>query len=222
MKNMMRILVSLALVAMLSAIAGNSALAQGAGKIAVVDMGKLTDNYTALQDRQQALTEWLNAKQEYVQTLQDYMFLSTDNFNEVIELLKTEKLPADRQKRVDELRNLAGEKERQFLDLRSKTNRSAQEDDAYKALGDSFNASQQRVAVLHGDLQQEYNQQVTEARQQFMNIVQETARAVATQEGYEVVLDSSIVLVGGADITDKILERLNPAPAAAPAEGGGG
>ena len=208
------LIMALSAVLVLGGLGLAQAQAQAPTKIAVIDMGKVTDNYKALQDKSKALNVWLQGKQKYIEGLQDFMFLAADSFNEVVDLLKADTLSADKQKRLEELRKLASDKEKQFLDLRSKTGRTAAEDDSYKALGDLYTASQQRVTALQSELQNNYNQQVGDAREGFMKTVQETAKAMAKTEGYDLVLDSSMVLVGGVDITDKIIAQLNAAPAA--------
>jgi Skp family chaperone for outer membrane proteins len=187
-------------------------LAAGAAdlKVAVVDMGKVTQNYTALQERSKALQEWFNSKQDYLRRLSDFLLLSADNFNEVVALLNAPApLPADKQARLKELSDLAASKEKAYHDLESKPNRTAQEDEAYKSMGDQYDSGQQRMAAEQAKLSADYNQQVTTARDGFRKKVEEVAAGLAKDEGFGLVLDTDMVLFGGTDITDKILAKLN-------------
>lgn len=179
-------------------------------KVALIDMGKVTQNYTALQEKDKALQQWYAEKQDYLRRLADFLLLSGDNFNEVAALLSSpQPLPPDKQARLKELDDLAAAKEKTFHDLESKPNRTPQEDEAYKSMGDQYDAGQQRMAAEQAKLSADYRQQVNTALETFRKNVAEAAAALAKQEGYGLVLDSSMVLVGGTDITDQVLARLN-------------
>jgi Skp family chaperone for outer membrane proteins len=200
----------------------SGAQAQGTSKIAIINMGRVTDEYKALQDRQTELGAWLEGKRTYVGSLAEFLYLSADGFNEAADLLKTAPLPDDRKKRLDDLQALALDKHKQYLDLRAKVQRTTQEDETYKTLSDLSAANGERLTALQTQLSGEYNQQIETARNQFMKNVEDVARTMATTDGYDLVLDSSMVLVGGADITDKVLAKLNGGAApVAPAAGGG-
>lgn len=218
MRERSAILVILMVTLLLGAALGG-AHAQAAVKVATLDMGRVTDEYKALQARQKELGMWLDGKRDYVRSLEDYLFLSGDGFNEVVELLKATTPTNEQKKRLTDLQTLASDKQKQFLDLRAKVQRTPQEEEAYKGLGDLAAANRDRVSALGQQLSAEYNQQIEAARNQFLKNVEEAATALAKQEGYDLVLDASMVLVGGADITDKVLAKLNGG--AAPAAGGG-
>lgn len=179
-------------------------------KVALIDMGKVTQNYTALQEKDKAIQQWYAEKQDYLRRLSDFLLLSGDNFNEVIALLSApQPLPADKQARLKELDDLAAQKEKTFHDLESKPNRTPQEDEAYKSMGDQYDAGQQRMVAEQAKLSADYRQQVNTALEAFRKNVAEAAAALAKEDGYGLVLDSSMVLVGGTDITDKVLAKLN-------------
>jgi Skp family chaperone for outer membrane proteins len=169
-------------------------------KIAVLDMSAISQQYKA----------WLDTE-KYAESLKDYLFLSSSGFAEVVDLLKQgEALPADKKKRLDELTSLADTNDKQFLALRSNASRTAQQDDAYKVMEDLGNTNTAHAQDVLATTQDE-----------LMKNVQQAAKDLAAQDGYDLVLSSAVVLVGGVDITDKILAKLNggtaPAPAPAPA-----
>jgi Skp family chaperone for outer membrane proteins len=145
-----------------------------------------------------------------LEQLSDYLLLSADNFNEVIALLNApQPLPEDKEKRLKELQALAAEKEKSFRDLQAKVNRTPQEDEAYKSMCDQFDAGRMRLADQEAKLSADYRQQIAAARDEFMKTVLNVTESLARAEGYGLVLDASVVLYGGTDITDKVLAKLN-------------
>jgi len=208
---MRRSVITVALgLAILAVVAGAAGAAESPLKIAVVDMGKITDNYEALQAKSKSLQEWFDGKKRYLEQLSDYLLLSADNFNEVIALLNApQPLPEDKDKRLKELQALAAEKEKAFRDLQAKVNRSPQEDEAYKSMCDQFDGGRMRLAEQEAKLSADYRQQIAAARDEFMKSVVNVCESVARAEGFALVLDASVVLYGGTDITDKVLAKLN-------------
>ncbi|HEY3397487.1 MAG TPA: OmpH family outer membrane protein [Armatimonadota bacterium] len=205
-----RVTVAAALLLVLAA--GISQAADSPLKVATVDMALVSEKYTALQAKSQSLMEWQNAQYSRLVSLQDYMLLSADNFAEVAALLAApQPLPDDKAKRLTELRNLANDKMKQFDDLHAKANRTAQEDEAYKSLSDLYATSKARLDEQLASLKTDYQQQVTQNRDGFYKKVVDVAAALAKSDGYLMVLDSSVVLVGGTDITDKVIAKLNEA-----------
>ena len=179
-------------------------------KVASVDMGKVTNGYTSLQDKSKELQDWFTKQRAYLEKLVDHLFLSAESFNEVKTLLAADQpLPEDKQKRLKELSDLATRDEDSYRALESKPDRTAQENETFKKMGDAYVAGQERLATEQSKLSAEYGQRVTTAREDFMKKVMDVAEKIAKDEGYGLVLDSGVVLVGGTDITDKILAKLN-------------
>ncbi len=179
-------------------------------KVAIVDMGKVTDNYTALQEKSKELQDWYATQRTYLEKLVDYLFLSDQSFAEVKALLSTpQPLPDDKQERLQELTDSAAGEEDAFRALEAKPDRTAAESERFRKMGDAYTAGQNRLAVEQARLNAEYGDSVTDAREEFMNKVVEVTGAIAKKDGYDLVLDSGVVLVGGTDITDKILASLN-------------
>ena len=179
-------------------------------KVATVDMGQVTTKYEALQNRSKELQEWLNKQQDYLTRLGDYLLLSDGNFAEVVTLLNTAPpLPADKAARLKELGELAVAKEDTFHQLESNPKRTPQEEEQYKSLGDQLTRGRERLSAAGIKIGADHDQQVSAAREDFMKKVLEVTEALAKQDGYNLVLDSGVVLVGGTDITDKVLAKLN-------------
>lgn len=179
-------------------------------RIATVDMGQVTEKFTALQERSQQLETWYQRQDLQLRELEYFLFLSTENFSEAMELVQAAtELPDAQKQRLAALKELGAAKEREFEQLRSKPDRTAQEDDTYKGLEDLGSANSQRLAQRRIEVEREYRQRLTQARQELMAQVVEAVKAVAEEGGYHAALDSSVVLWGGEDITTPVLARLN-------------
>ena len=190
--------------------------------VATVDMGRVTEGYTALQDRGQALATWHDGQDAVLKQLDFFLFLSADSFGEVLDLLKlTPPLSPEQQQRLEALKQLGADAETMFQTLRSKPDRTAQETESFKSLNDLGTANFNRMSQAKTDLETEYNQKLQEARTEFMVQVTGAVKTLAQAGGYQLVVDSSVVLWGGIDLTDQVLAALNAgAPAPAPPAGG--
>ncbi len=188
-------------------------------KVAFVDISTISSEYQALQEKDAELKVWLANRGDYLQSLQDYIFLAEDNFNEALELVNmTGPIPAEKVDRLDELAALSLQKEQRFRDLESKSPRTTEEADEFSALREGGIARQQQVAQLEATINQQYQERITTAREELMGNVEKAIAEYAQENGYDMVLDQAFVLYGGEDITWEIIERLNPPLEPAPEE----
>jgi Skp family chaperone for outer membrane proteins len=172
-------------------------------------MAKVTDGYTALQTKSKQLQAWHDQKAAYLQKLEDFTLLSNDNFAEVVKLLNQATLaPADT-KRLQDLSDAAGAKETRMRALQGKAPRTAAEDEEFNSLQDQYNTGQTRQKAEEDQLTADYEKQLKTARDGFMADVQRVAGALAKQLGYDLVLDAGVILVGGDDLTQQVLDKLN-------------
>jgi len=188
-------------------------------KVAFVDVSTISSEYQALQEKDAELKVWLAGQGDYLQSLQVFIFLAEDNFNEALEIVKmTRPIPAERVERLDELEALSLQKEQRFLELQSKSPRTTEEADQFSTMREGLFARQQQLAQLEATINQQYQERITTAREELMGIVEETIAEYAQENGYDIVLDRAFVLYGGEDITWAIIERLNPPLEPAPEE----
>ena len=189
-------------------------------RVAFVDISAVSNEYQALQKKDAELKAWLTGRHDYLVSLQDYIFLSEDNFNEVLAILDQPKpIPDDKLKRLDELAALSAQKEQTFRELESKVPRTTEEADQFSTLREGMIARQQQIRQLENDINEEYQKRVKAARDELMRNVEEVIAQYAQENGYDIVLDRAFVLYGGEDITRAIIDRLNPPAEAAPATG---
>ena len=190
-----------------------------AAKVAFVDISTISSEYEALQEKDAELKAWLAGQGDYLLSLQVYIFLAEDNFNEALEVVNmTRPIPDEKVQRLEELAALSAQKEKLFLELESKSPRTTEEADKFSALREGLIARQQQLAQLEATINQQYQERITTAREELMRNVEKAIAEYAQENGYEMVLDQAFVLYGGDDITWAIIDRLNPPAATAPEE----
>ncbi len=214
------IAISILLLTGLAAIWGQEGEPQppAAARVAFVDISVVSSEYQALQKKDAELNAWLTGRHDYLVSLQDYIFLSEDNFNEVLAIVDQPKpIPDDKLKRLEELAAFSLQKEQLYRDLESKSPRTTEEADQFSTLREGLIARQQQLAQLEATINQQYQERVTTARDELMSNVEKVIAQYAQENGYDIVLDRAFVLYGGDDITRAIIDKLNPPVEAAPA-----
>ncbi len=191
-------------------------------KIAIVDIERIQREYEGFAQANQKLDEMYKRYGTILRELQRFMFLPQDSFREVLSILQLPKpLPADKQKRLDDLAKLSAQKERRYLDLQAKTNRTQQEEDEFQTLQETYKSRQRDISQLD----QRYSDEFQRARAQMLSELEKkvlaAVAAVAARLKYDLVFNRLAVLYGGNDITDAVLEQLRK-PAQPAGQGGGG
>ena len=190
-----------------------------AAKVAFVDISTISSEYQALQEKDAELKAWLGGQYDYLESLQDFIFLSEDNFTEALAIIDLPRpIPAEKVERLDELAAFSLQKEQRFRELESKSPRTTEEADQFSTLREGLIARQQQLAQLEATINQDYQERITTAREELMGTVEQIIAQYAQENGYDVVLDRAFVLYGGVDITRAIIDRLNPPVEPAPEE----
>ena len=182
-----------------------------AAKVAVVDITIVGEEYVALQEKDAELQAWLSRRAAYLDSLENYVFLSEDNFNEALEILNMPApVPNEKQARLEELAALSEQKESRFADLEAKAPRTTAEAEEFSTLREVRDARRRELSELAISIDEEYKQQLTLARRQLMRSVEQAVAEYAQEQGYDLVLERAVVIYGGDDITRAIIARLNP------------
>ncbi len=195
-------------------------------KVGLVEIEKIQAGYVQLQQQQASLEQWLSEQRTFFNLLTDYIFLSVENFDEVMALLKKGPLAAEEQARLDELKVISDDKDKRFRELEAKPDRNAQEQDEHNSLLDIYRARGAALEEMWKETLGELGGKREEAIETLMLKVREAISAEAEAQGMTLVVDADAVFFGGTDMTEAVLTRLNngqtpPAPAAGDAEGGG-
>ena len=192
---------------------GDSAV-PGALRVAVIDIDLVGQEYQALQQKGEELERWMTKQMTDLQRLVDFAYLSETNFQEVLQLLElSPPLPAGKQVRLDELESLSSQKEQRFLELRANPSRSPEEEEEFNPLREISATRQEQLQQREQQIIADYQEKRRVADEVLMRTVEETVAEYAEATGYDLVLDKTVVLYGGEDITRRIIEKLNP-PAA--------
>jgi len=188
-------------------------------KLAVVDIDQISGQYKELLDRQQELNKWVQEKKDFLNELQDFMFLSAEEFQEMVRLLQIPKAQwtEEQKKRESDLRNISANNEKKYLDLQAKPNRTAEEQNQFNTLREMFLARDRDLKALSATFDQQLKKQREEVQGKLVGNVRAAIEAVAKAKGYQLVLDKSAVYFVTApieDITSEVLKSLNAAGAA--------
>jgi len=178
-------------------------------KIATVELGKIQREYAELQSREKDLTAWADEHGGYLQGLASFLFLSAENFQEVAPLLRKPQPTEAEKKRLEELRKVSQEKEKRYVELLAKTERTPQEEDDFNSLWETQEARKAARDELEKQFRAEFLGKQSEAVRTLMAKVRQAINAEASAQNFDYVFDADIVLFGGTDITDEVLNRLN-------------
>jgi Skp family chaperone for outer membrane proteins len=179
-------------------------------QIAKVDMVKVGSEYERVPVANDELVALEAAHDAYLQELEKFLYMPQEAFKEATALLKqNDPLTVGQQTRLQELRALAAEKLGDYQGLRGNPERTAEENDEFQTLQDAFDAnlaSGQGQAQQLGALQR---QKQSDMEEELWNEMMAAVETVAEEQGFEIVLSSGVVLLGGTDITDAVIAQVN-------------
>ncbi|MGC9317965.1 MAG: OmpH family outer membrane protein [Armatimonadota bacterium] len=187
-------------------------------RVAVVDMQRLLSQYEAFRAENANLEELKAQRGAWLNRLMEYVFLPKADFEEALELLrKNGELTEQEQQRLEELKQISKQRDEQFANLRAKPDRSAEENTQYNTLNEMAQARLEQIEQIKRELEQELSDRYQTSAEGLREQVRQAIIAQADEGGYDLVVDADAVFVGGEDITDAVIQRLNQATA-----GGGG
>ena len=216
-----RFLIALVVTAALLALCASLAVAQTL-KVAVVDIDLVSAQYKELTDRQAELGAWVTDKKNFLNAMQDFMFVSNDEFQEAVRVyqIPRNQWSEEQKKREGDLRKVSGDNEKKFLDLQAKPSRSAEEQNQFNTLRDTFQARDRDLKAISKTFDDQLKVKREEVQGKLVTNVRAVIEDLAKTRGYTLVLDKSAAYFAVApvdDITDDVLKGLNAAAAAAPA-----
>lgn len=190
-------------------------------KMAVVDIDRVSSQYKELTERQAELGAWVQDKKNYLSAMQDFMFVSGEEFKEASRIYQVVKSQwtEEQKKREAELRSVSGNNEKKFLDLQAKPARTPEEQNQFNTLRDIFQARDRDLKAISAEFDKQLKQRRDEVQGKLVASVRAVIEKVAKEKGYQLVIDKSAVYFVTApidDITEEVLKSLNAAGAAAP------
>lgn len=193
-------------------------------KVGVVDIDLISGQYKDLVSSQQELQVWVQDKKAFVEAMQEFMFISSTEFQEIARIYQTRRnqWSEEQKKREQQLRSISGENEKKFIDLQAKPARTPEEQNQFNTLRDTFQARDRDLQAISRTFDEELRAKKEQMQGKLVGNVREVIKTIATQKSFSVILDKSAVFFFVApieDITDDVLKALNAA--AAPGGGGG-
>jgi len=183
-------------------------------KIGMVDLDIVSEQYQELLEKQNELADWVQTQANYLDELKSYVFLSEQNFAEIAQVLEAPKDTwTEAQKtREEELRKVSEQKEKRFLDLQAKPDRTPEEDDEFNTLAENFSSRREDLTKRAAALEQEYLNMRSEAKLALLSSVRDIIIRLAEQQQYDLVVDSAMVFYSNdriTDLTPVIIQELN-------------
>jgi Skp family chaperone for outer membrane proteins len=191
------------------------------GNVAVVDIARVAQEYKALLEKNQALQALAESVRAELQARSVYRFLTEEEMQELLKLIATEQPTQEDKDRVKALTDESQKREAELLALESKQEPTDQERSRRSELRAIRQAASQKLDEVQGTYQGQLDAQEQKVQAEVVQAVRKAIEEVATERAHPMVFDRDALLLGGVDITDQVLAKLNAEPtAAAPAEGG--
>jgi len=207
---MKRLIVCVAVAGMLLALGpAVSAVAAEAAGWGVVDRERLEAEYRGMQEAGREFQELARIQQQQLQQQYKTRLLYDEEKLEFLDLSHTAAPTEAREKRLSELEQLSDQREQQLTQLRQNKQRTPQQEEEYKRLNDLYEKRTNDLATLQAQLQQERQAKGQALMKQVTESIAQAAKAVAEEKKLTIVLHKEVVLYGGVDVTDEVLEKLN-------------
>mgnify|MGYP000884163157 CR=1 FL=1 len=203
------------IVAVMAAVCARPVRAQQAPNIGKVEMDKVFAKFEFFKEKAkefQELTRKLNAEIDLRRTV--YPLLLDEEFNRIGELRAKNPLNADEQKEFDRLTRLGDDRDAQLAKLENldDTKITADEKKQRQALMAIKAQAQEQIKGMAEKHAGTLAKQDEDMSKEVRNRMEEAAKAIAAENNLIAVLQSDVVLFGGIDVTEKVIERLNAKP----------
>ena len=176
--------------------------------IGVVDYTKIRQQYTVAK----RLEEQRNAFRDQQQAqLNEELLLAflTEAERKQYDTLKAVAAPtAEQTKQLEGLRTTSQQRDARLTQLEQLTTPTDQEKAEREELRQRIQSQQERLNKLRDDLQDKVAQEEQRLIEDMLKVIDQALRDVAKQEKVDFVFDKAVLLFGGKDITDKVLEKL--------------
>jgi len=199
---------------LLFVIAAGAVLATGAWaadnepKIGVVDMSKVwvSPRIKQYDEELAAFGQLLDAK---LKVRSQKMMLEETEIKELIELRTKANCTAQDTARIEQLEKLERDRDAELKQLQETKDATAEQKTRLKALQDMRQKSKDTGEALEKDYQEQYQNKRQELLTKASDEAEKAVKEVADAKALPIVLDKAMVLVGGIDITDDVVAKLD-------------
>ncbi len=206
-----RIQVVLALMALVACTAVSMAAASGVDvtKCGVVDMDRVAAEYREMRVLDQQFQDFQRDLDRQLQETHKTRVLTDAERQEYLDLSAMAAPTEARQARLKELEELSNQREQRLLELREKSNCTEEEASELEEVDKLYDERMRELASLQAELQARRRAKFDELTSLLEENLDQAVKAVAAEQQLTIVLRKSAVLLGGVEITDAVLERLN-------------
>jgi len=95
------------------------------------------------------------------------------------------------------------------LELQAKVDRTPAEQDEFSSLRELTEGRARQIQALTEQIQTVFRQKRGEMQAQLQAALQDAIKTIATENNYNYIFDSSVVMFGGEDLTETVLRKLN-------------
>ena len=176
--------------------------------VGVLDYTKVRQQYAAVKGLDERRNAFRDQQQVLLNEELQLAWLS-DAERKQYDTLKAVAAPtAEQTKQLEELRTTARQREARLTELEQLTNPTDQEKTERENLRQQFQAQQERLSKLRDDLENKIATESQRLVDEMTNAIDQGLREVAKTEKLDFVFDKAVLLFGGKDITDKLIEKL--------------
>jgi len=206
-------LIACALVLAAAGLAGAAAPQALAYNVGVVDTDRVSGEYKGMQGLNQQFLEFQKQQESQIVRKQKSRMLFDQEQREYMDLSSPTAAPtAERDKRLTELEKLSDERSKRLLDLGQKKDRTADEEQEYQKLDQTYKQRTQELSAVQSDVQRTVQAKSDELMKTITDSFNAAVKAVAEEKKLPLVFRKEIVLSGGIDITEDVIARLNQQP----------
>lgn len=206
---MKRILVGLGLAGMLVLTTAPAWSAAEEPKLGVVDMERVAAQYAEMQKLNAQFQDFQRDQEQQLRQSHQTLMLTDDERQEYTDKTAMGAPTEATKARLTELEDLSSQREQRLMDLRKRTDLSQEEKAETDELGKRYEARMGELAKLQTDLQNSRTAKYEELSRLITENVDAAIKSVSDAKHLQMVLRKDAVLVGGADVTDDVIETLN-------------
>jgi Skp family chaperone for outer membrane proteins len=103
-------------------------------------------------------------------------------------------------------------KEKSYLDLRAKAQRTPEEDDQFASIQETINARRGDISKLATEIEQEYLGKRSDAQMSLVSTVRDIIKKVGEEQKFDLVVDGALVFYASEkaiDLTPAVVAELN-------------
>ncbi|MGI6296029.1 MAG: OmpH family outer membrane protein [Armatimonadota bacterium] len=178
-------------------------------KIGVVDLQKVYRDAPRVKQYREQLEDFSRSLATKLDIRSQNMMLNEDEIKELIDLKTKEKPTEAESSRAKQLSEIERAKDEELRKLQETKELNDQQQARLKELQGLQQKSKDIGAALAKDYDGQYQAKMAELETKSDSDIQDAVNKTAEAKGLTLVLDKAVVFLGGVDITDDVVSRLD-------------